>query len=238
MALLSNSLSVWEIAFRWEGLDPESLWWRWHLPMTVRDWCRTMIHEIHHAHLECSSMDNRKWQPEDGEELRKFFIRYWLRQVEECSNGQSFDRQMLKWAHIERDAMQEWCERRGVPLPQFWFPPGWKLEYEWPDYEDDDRDPAEAEAAESAKGERRIHEDHRAKMACQQIALYFWGREATPSSIKVMAQRPEIKEFGGGSSYELETVAGWLGEVDPRDPSKKRGRKRRDNSGGALSDAA
>jgi hypothetical protein len=27
------------------------------------------------------------------------------------------------------------------------------------------------------------------------------------------------------------TIEDWLGEVDPRDPSKKRGRKRKNNSG-------
>lgn len=41
-------------------------------------------------------------------------------------------RKLLKWAQIEREALQEWCERQGVPLPEFWFPPGWKLKYEWP----------------------------------------------------------------------------------------------------------
>jgi hypothetical protein len=24
----------------------------------------------------------------------------------------------------------EWCERRGITLPEFWFPPGWKLQYD------------------------------------------------------------------------------------------------------------
>ena len=35
----------------------------------------------------------------------------------------------------------------GVPLPDFWFPPGWKLEYEWPD-----DDPAEDQGAPSNAG--------------------------------------------------------------------------------------
>lgn len=238
MALLSDELSVWEIAFRWEGVDPGLPWWRWCIPLLVRDRLRTLIHEIHHGHLDCSTMAIRKWRSEDGDELKKFFIRHWLTEVEECSYGRRFDREMLKWAHIDRGAMQEWCERHGVPLPEFWFPPGWKLEYEWPDEDDESDSAGQAASHPTDEKKRLIDDDHRAKMACQQIALYLWSKESTPSSIKAMAQRPEVLELGGGTGYEFETVADWLGQVDPRDPSKKRGRKRKNNSGGADSGEA
>lgn len=229
MPLLNDHLSVWEIAFRWEECDPDSYWWR--IPLLVRDRLRTLIDAIHQSHLDCWTMSMEKWRPDRGDDATpEFFIRHWLEQIEDCVNGRRYDRKMLKWAYIERWAMQQWCERQGVPLPEFWFPPGWKLEYEWPqDDDDDDPRPATDGSTESTEDKKiRIDVRHRAKMACQQIALSIWAKEPA-LTIKEMAYRKEIRDLGGGSTYEPETVEAWLGEVDPRSPSKKRGPKRKNN---------
>lgn len=230
MPLLNDQLSVWEIAFRWEERDPDSYWWR--IPLLVRDRLRTLIDAIHQSHLDCWTMSMEKWRPDRGDDATpEFFIRHWLEQIEDCVNGRRYDRKMLKWAYIERWAMQQWCERQGVPLPEFWFPPGWKLEYEWPQDDDEDDPPPATDGSTESTEDKKIRIDvrHRAKMACQQIALSIWAKEPA-LTIKEMAYRKEIRDFGGGSTYEPETVEAWLGEVDPRSPSKKRGPKRKNNA--------
>lgn len=231
MALLTDDLSVWEIGFRWAGYDPDNLYLR--IPLAVRDNFRTLIHEIHHAHLDCDTLNMHKYHGDDPEEA-KFYIRYWLNAVEDCSNGKRYDKTLLKWAGINRQDLQEWCERHKVPLPSFWFPPGWGVEYEWPD--DTPEEEIQQSPGESVEERKtRIDQRHRTKMACQQIALYFWAKNPK-STIKEISGKHEIMELAGGKEYEIVTIEEWLGEVDPRDSSKKRGPKRKNNSGPGNSD--
>jgi hypothetical protein len=128
MSLLNDSLSVWEIGFRWASLDPS--YRRLRVPLPVRDNFRTMMDAILSCHLPCTTLYIEKYQGTDRQEAR-LFIRSWLDDINDCIEGQSFDRKLLKWARIERWALQQWCERRRIPLPEFWFPPGWALEYRW-----------------------------------------------------------------------------------------------------------
>jgi hypothetical protein len=137
MAVLNDSLSVWEIGFRWVGYDPGRLWiW---IPLPVRDNFRMLMDAILQGHLYCDTLGLEKHSPIYAD-LPQMGIRYWLDDVNAAIEGQSFNRKLLKWAVVERWSMQRWCERRGIPLPEFWFPPGWNLDYEWPD----DSEPDEA----------------------------------------------------------------------------------------------
>lgn len=231
MPLLHDELSVWEIGFRWAGCNPDRVWLRFPLP--VRDNFRMLMDAILNGHLDCSTLSLNRWKPGVDEAFTKpFFIRTHLDAVENCVWGRRYDRKLLKWAQIERWAMQQWCERRGVPLPEFWFPPGWKIEYEWPDDDPTEeapvtsRDPAGNESTEERK--QRVDKNHRIKMACQQIALAIWAKEPN-LTIKEVAHRREVQELGGGSEREPETLYQWISAVDTRDPSKKRGAKRKNN---------
>ena len=226
MALLYDDLSVWEIGFRWAGYDQNKLWIRF--PLSVRDNFRTLISEIHNGHLECMTLDMSKYSGNDPEESQ-FFIRHWLDEIEECSHGHRYDRKLLKWAHIERQLFQIWCERHKVPLPDFWFPPGWGIEYEWPD-DTPEEENAQQPGESAAEQKVRIDKRHRIEMACQQIGLTLWMKNPTLTNKEIAFSR-EVQQLGGGSEYELETVQEWLSKVDPRDSSKKRGPKRKNNSG-------
>ena len=131
MPLLSDSLSVWEIAFRWTNRDPSSLWFR--LPLDVRDHFRNMMDAILGAELACESisLEKRKFEPEE----KIFSVYYWLDDIQGCIHGHRFKRKLLRYAFIERYDFQLWCERRNILLPEFWFPAGWNLEYELPEGE-------------------------------------------------------------------------------------------------------
>lgn len=242
MPLLNDDLTVWEIAFRWAGLDPDCYWVR--LPLPVRDNARLLLDAILNAHLFCISLSLDKWKP-DSDDEPQFFIRHHLEGVEACIAGQTYPRKLLRWAVIDRWDMLSWCERQGIPLPEFWFPPGWKLAYEWPE------DAAKTQAIETAPinvvveqgapisqppasapqeaeqgNDAKLRPIQQQRIACQYVAARIWEREGK-LSIKEMAYRPEIQEVCGGSERDLDVVVRWLGEVDPRDPSQKRGRKRR-----------
>lgn len=146
MPLLNDELSLWEIAFRWAGHDPDKL--RVRIPLPVRDNFRTLMDAILNGHLFCTTLALEKWGPNSGSPP-EFFIRHHIEETYACIFGERYDRKLLKWARIERWSMQQWCERRGIPLPEFWFPPGWKFEYERPDENSDDESlvPQQTEAS-------------------------------------------------------------------------------------------
>lgn len=129
MALLSDSLSVWELSFRWAGLDPQIL--RFRLPLAVQDHVRNLIGAILSAELPCHSisLEKKEYEPEEIE----FSIYYWIDDIYRCIGGLKFNRKLLRHAEIGRYDLMLWCERRNIPLPEFWFPPGWNLEYDLPE---------------------------------------------------------------------------------------------------------
>ncbi len=229
MSLLNDELSVWEIGFRWAGHDPGR--WSWRIPLPVRDNFRVLMDAILNAHLSCWNMSLEKRPPDNEDVPPEMFIRYHLDEINACIEGVGFDRRLLRYARIERAAFQQWCERRAIPLPEFWFPPGWK-EYQWPD--DGPEEPV-SEASESPQAQgSEVPEERdvgglrpvqRTRIACQQIALVLWKADPT-LTITAMVERDEIQRLGGAARWVPEVVQRWLSEVDPRDPSKKRGRRK------------
>lgn len=64
-----------------------------------------------------------------------FSVYRYLDDIYACVAGHRFNRKMLRWADIERYDFKLWCERRNIPIPDFWFPAGWNLEYDLPENE-------------------------------------------------------------------------------------------------------
>ena len=85
------------------------------------------------AELPCEtiSLEKKEFDPEEME----FSIYNWIDDIYLCIGGQKFNRKLLRHAAIGRYDLMLWCERRNIPLPEFWFPPGWNLEYELPEGE-------------------------------------------------------------------------------------------------------
>lgn len=223
MALLNTELSLWEIAFRWAGLDPDRIWLR--LPLGARDNFRTLMHAILHGHLDCESLSLEKYYGDDRDEA-SLYIRYWLDGVHACIDGKKFDRQLLKHALIDRSDLREWCNRRGAPLPDFWFPSGWSVDYKWPSDDNEEgsgqsgANSLDVEDKASAKG---LRPHQRTRIAAQQIASAIWKNDPT-RTIASICKDELILKYGGGAHYEEETVKGWIRAVAPPEVSNKRGR--------------
>ena len=256
MPLLNDELSLWEIAFRWAGHDPDKFWLR--IPLPVRDNVRTLMDAILQGHLFCTTLALEKWDPK-SDAPPELFIRHYIDQIYDCIGGGRFDRKLLKWARIERWSMQQWCERRGIPLPEFWFPPGWKLDYLWQDADERSSEPQETDARTNEKpklpsgdveypttpspegagsptsshtsesedeGRRKLDKRQRARIACQEVATRLWQRQPDASK-KSIAASPEVQKVAGGEDWDFAVVEQWLSEIDSRDPSKKRGPKKK-----------
>lgn len=130
MPLIANELTVWDISFRWAGYDPDQFWFR--LPLVVKDNSRLLMHAILHGEIICETMTLAK-RPPDSKADPRFYIRTYIDDVYACIHGKRYNRKLLKWASLNRMGFHEWCERRSIPLPEFWFPPGWKLDFEMPE---------------------------------------------------------------------------------------------------------
>lgn len=247
MPLAVDQLPLWTIGFKWAGLDPNRLWFR--IPTHVRDNFSTLLEAILSGHFECLSLASEKYGGDDPE-VSKYYIRHWLDDVHAGINGQYFSRKLLKHAVIDRSAFQDWCERRSIPLPEFWFPPGW-TEYRWPeeDFEPVPSGPVDAvtalgpkvdASAESSEltppsltvGEQSLTKELKpvqlAKIVCTQIARVIWKDEPS-KTIADMSKDERILKFGGGQYYSEEVVRRWVKEAAPSAVSAKRGRPKKAN---------
>lgn len=164
MSLLNDELSVWEIGFRWSGYDP--LQARLRLPLGVRDNFRIMMDAVLSIHLECLTLSNEKYEGSDPDEA-KMHIRYWLDDVYACIEGRRFNKQLLMWARIERWKFKRWCERRNIPLPEFWFPSGWAIDYQWDEEVFNMSDPANEDSQDDSGPSEQFKVNQRIKLASQ-----------------------------------------------------------------------
>ncbi|TXI18213.1 MAG: hypothetical protein E6Q62_07215 [Nitrosomonas sp.] len=130
MPLIVDELTVWDISFRWSGYDPTEIWFR--LPLTVKDNSRLLMQAILHGEIVCETMTLAK-RPPDSKADPKYYIRTYTDDVYACIHGKRYNRKLLKWAVLNRMDFHDWCKSRSIPLPEFWFPPGWKLDFEMPE---------------------------------------------------------------------------------------------------------
>jgi hypothetical protein len=241
MPLLTDSLTVWEIAFRWENLDPRRICLR--IPLAVQDHFRNLADAILSGDLACETITLEK--REFSQDEKEFSIYHWIDDIYTCIAGHAFNRKLLRHASIGRYDLQLWCQRRNIPVPDFWFPPGWNLEYEYPE---DDLKPgyyfmrqdwsaedwkAEKDAkgqAKSIEGESppcdtktpapfeqaaaKLRPSQETSIACQQIAKAIWKKEPSRTIASVIKD-PLLQEYGGAAHFQEETVREWVKHVAP-----------------------
>ena len=175
--------------------------------------------------------------------MAPFYIRYWIDEVYDAVHGQTYNRKLLKHAVIERLAFKDWCERRSIPSPEFWFPSGW-TDYRWP--EDDPPGPqvvemrprveegtaaneAASEISESDEETGKLRDVTRFRIASQVIAEAVW-KQQPDMTIAAMVQHDLVQNYGGAKHYGEESVRRWIKLVAPAKVSAKRGRPKKPNS--------
>jgi hypothetical protein len=244
MALITNSLSVWDISFRWAGFDPDRIFFR--LPLLVKDNFRVLMEAILSGEILCETLTLAK-RPSKSKADPNYYIRTHIDDVYACMWGKKYNRKLLKWAVIERYSFKEWCERRGIPLPEFWFPPGWEddfkrpeagtlailashqepeqeggfsIRYKHPLSEDDN---SEAITEPLLDDRPSLRQNQLRRIACQQIALEIWGNDIS-RTIPSIVEDEVIQNYGGGRYYNKDTVKGWIKVVAPPEVKSRRGR--------------
>ncbi len=224
MPLLNHDLTLWEIAFRWNGLNPDNLKYRFYLPLEVKDSFRLMTEAILEARLE-SSLSIDKWNPNldpDQNLGPEFYIRYHLDDIHKCIANQHFNQKFLKFIWVDRYAFRLWCKTLNIALPEFWFPQGWNIDPKNIDLLDDEYE----EGNDDPKG-KKLRSNQRTTIACQEIAKHLW-RNHPEMTIASMVKHNAIQTLGGAASFGDATVRLWLSSVAPDHVKNKRGRPRKD----------
>lgn len=120
MPLLDDNLSIWNISFRWSGLNPYSMIYRFYIPNVAKDNIRLLLHAIMSNSLYCKMLQpkvlNKHATPSDQDYLTK---------VSNARSDYKYDRYLLKSTTIYRSDFAHWCNRSGIPFPDFWFPKDW-----------------------------------------------------------------------------------------------------------------
>lgn len=243
MPILVDSLSVWDISFRWAGYDPRKFYFR--VPLEVENNYRTLIGAILAAEIDCESilLEKRKYSPDE----KQLSVYFWIDDIYACIWGKRFDKALLKWALIDRFSFKLWCERMNVPLPQFWFPKGWNLEYDLPENEispghwyirkdwseEQLKDYVQTVKANESKpaqlenpSEAKMRPNQEARIACQQIAKKIWKDDPTRTIASVIKD-PLIQEYGGAKHFVDDTIRAWINVVAPTEIRERKGRPRK-----------
>jgi hypothetical protein len=238
LAILNDSLSVWTIAHRWGGYDPDTF--RLFLPLSVKDNFRVLMGALLDGEMLCETLTLAK-RPADSIAGPEYYLRTYIDDIYACIFGDKYNRKLFKWAVISRDEFKNWCEARTIALPEFWFPPGWQ--YETPDFKsaamwavhlEPDYPgsyhiryeiPDEYQTNSSEFDEDKIPERASAqiKLACQQIASVIW-RDDSSLPIPEVVQHEMIQKYGGAMRFQPKTVAGWLKSIAPRTAIRTPGR--------------
>lgn len=210
MALTNSELSVWELAHRLAGEDPDK--WHWpRLPLAVRDNMRLLVHEILSAHLD-SILIMEKRRP-DSDNPKEFYIREYLDEIYACIAGQEYPKKLLKFITVDRWAFDLWCEQSGYPRPDFWF----SVEYKWPD------DGEEPEIAPEEEKPRRSANQIAMDQA-REMAVEIWSNDSDLTIAEVVRQ---IREAGIAAHFVEKTVRKWVRPVAPPAVRNRPGRPRK-----------
>jgi len=65
------------------------------------------------------------------------------------------------------------------------------------------------------------------KIRCQAIAQCLWDDNPKRTIASIITDK-KIQKFGNGAQYEEKTLRGWVRSVDPRPPSEKTGRPKKE----------
>lgn len=250
MALVTSELSLWELAHRWAGFDPDLFYFTY--PLEVKDNFKLLMEAILSAELYCETLTLVK-RPSDSKADPKYYIRTHLDDVYACIWGKRFNKKLLKWAVISRGDFKEWCERRSIPLPEFWFPKVWNDSFDWPEYgtraswarhvepEQEGCFSLRFEIPEQARLKFNNHSESSdandnydvthlrpnqlTRLLVQRIASNLWKDSVNLKiNISQMARHEVIQKYCGVEHYEIETIMKWVREVAPVNLKGKRGR--------------
>lgn len=239
--MIDSYLSIWEIAHRWRDVNPDKTD-PTDLPLNIQDTIRYICKGALNGSLHLFYLVTEETLAPDNlhgftSEVRAYHVNEFPADLSE-SLSRKYDKDILDAYLVEAENLFDYCLHdqctgliTTVDFPSCWGHLINKGHHNGRPSEDVNPLPIQP------LHPIRIDKRHRIEMACQQIGIMLWKKNPRLTN-KEIAISNEVQHLGGGSEYELETVQIWLSEIDPRDSSKKRGRKRKNNSGSINPDSS
>jgi hypothetical protein len=246
MPLLVEDLSVWNIAHRWAGYDPDTC--RLRHPLLVKDYFKLLISAVLNGELFCETLILAK-RPSKSKADPKYYLRTHLDDIYACLAGDRYSRKMLEHAYITRFDFREWCENLSIPPPDFWFPDGWNDSFYMPEggtrafwaqhlepKEDGgfsirfdipkEKLAGEADGADSLEeGNISLRANQKAKQRAQQFAIKDWKQSPDKTIAQIIRSEeflclPDVSHYGESAHRK------WVSRVAPINIKGKKGRPR------------
>lgn len=189
-------LSIWEVAHRWAGFDPESSD-PTNLPEDVRYYIHKMIEGYLSEELKLRSSNGYR-VPRDPNQIFIFFLlNPFFNYMWSCLNEDNFDKAKLSNLYVRRREVLSICKAEELDPPVFWVK---------------QRQP---EITTKANVTNRPKEEETDRLLCQAIAATLWSLDPNIHPAH-MARSKVVQRYGQGRSYkDLNTVKRWIAELDP-----------------------
>lgn len=206
-------LSIWEVAHRWEGLDPGasgdiSVTSKIGERLRALIWAAANVLNCYDVHGKIVPLEIL-WFGFPKTRTAK--------DLDEAMHDPGAHRDSLKTVFLNQDEVASVFEKR-ERLPAFWF--------EESEIEEAERRYLSHMPAPPVTGPK-LRPDQEDKAKCQQIAHELWAKHPD-MTIADMAKRPEILIEGNGKAYKgKNTLRNWLKEVAPASVRNRRGRPKK-----------
>lgn len=216
--IISNYLSLWEVAHRWHNVDPNKTD-SGDLPLTVQDTLRALCSALLNSGLNLYLLEAISATEEQSRYNKNEIIAIHVPElppaIERCAFKREYDKPDLDTYCIFRHDLFEYSIHANTVFPAFW--------------EDEklitDMGGVFVDALPKEQKPPRPNSSLFDQSLCQAIAKTLWDIHPN-MTIEAMTKHPSILKYGNGALYKgKNTLRDWLSPVAP-EHVKKRGRPR------------
>ena len=205
--------SIWEIAFRWEGLTPlkdDSS----NIPDGVQKKFEKLIWAFREHHLKLRDLNGQHVDDDMNSIFEIIFFNRTRKLLKKCYKNKHYPKSALDNLFIKRVDLLKWCKEDFTNLPKFWL-------------NDVPQPASETSQAKQLIGRHITQEQD--KQLCQAIAKTLWDIDSNIHPAH-MAKSWAIEKYGNGRHYkskDYETIKKWIKEVDSNSGQRGDGRPRK-----------
>ena len=218
--------SIWEIAFRWEEMEPPE-GDQATLPKEVIKNIERLIWAFRRDRIVLRHSSGIPVTKNDIIDM--LFIDWTIIRLNRCLKKKEFPYSFLSERFTHRAEILKWCEDDYIKPPEFWIG-GFRNTVNGINETHVSSSIApeqEALLATLVKGANRHRNSKFDSMICQAIARTLWD-EHPYMSIEDMKKHKAIQIYGNGRAYVgKNTLQDWLRPVDPRPQENKTGKNRK-----------
>lgn len=242
--MLYDALSIWEIAHRWHGHDPNNTNPK-ALPLEVQDTLRFIARKMaYHELASCSSKGAKHLTHADIASIDEFIS--WHDDADNLSEGEKdslyedyttqMDKKLTRHNNAT-DGLERCYEQRiyekgkldNIYTLQFELANlcennGIELPAFW--YPEGWRKAYVTSNEAIEENEPTLRQNQIANQLCQAIASTLWAEYPDLTIVQII-NHPSIQRYGNGAHYTSRTLRQWIRVSDPRPEEKRRGRPKK-----------